>query len=95
MFVVLLEFSYNRAQAGEFMAAHKDWLQRGFDDGVFVLAGSFQPNRGGAILAYGSSLENLQARVAEDPFVANGVVSAEILEISASRGDERLTFLLD
>jgi len=94
MFVVLLEFSYNRAQVGEFMSAHKDWLQRGFDDGVFVLAGSFQPNRGGAILAHGASLDDLQARVNDDPFVANGVVSAEILEISASRADERLQFLL-
>jgi hypothetical protein len=32
--------------------------------------------------------------VNEDPFVAENVVSAEILEITASRTDERLKFLL-
>jgi hypothetical protein len=30
----------------------------------------------------------------QDPFVAEGVVSAEILEIAPGRADERLKFLL-
>jgi len=30
-----------------------------------------------------------------DPFVAENVVSAEILEITPSKADERLKFLLD
>ncbi|MBB3118243.1 hypothetical protein [Pseudoduganella violacea] len=40
------------------------------------------------------SLAELQARVADAPFVAFKVVEAEILEISPSRADERLAFLL-
>jgi len=35
MFVVLLKFSGNKAQAGQFMEGHKNWIKRGFDDGVF------------------------------------------------------------
>ena len=46
MFVVLLKFSDNKGQAGQFMEGHKEWLKRGFDDGVFLLAGSLQPNSG-------------------------------------------------
>jgi len=94
MFIVLLKFSGNKAQAGQFMEGHKEWIKRGFDDGVFVLVGSLQPNSGGGILAHNTSLPDLQARVNADPFVAQNVVSAEILEITPSKADDRLKFLL-
>ena len=94
MFIVLLKFSGNKSQAGQFMEGHKEWIKRGFDDGVFVLVGSLQPNLGGGILAHNTSLSDLQARVNDDPFVAQNVVSAEIIEITPSKADERLKFLL-
>jgi uncharacterized protein YciI len=94
MFIVLLKFSRNKERAGEFMEAHKEWLKRGFDDGVFLLAGSLKPDPGGGILAHDTSLTDLQARVKNDPFVAERVVDAEILEIATTRADERLDFML-
>jgi len=95
MFVVQLKFSSNKGQAGQFMAGHNDWIRRGFDDGVFVLVGSLQPNLGGAIVAHNISLSDLQSRVNDDPFVAEKVVSAEILEITPAKADARLQFLLN
>ena len=95
MFIVLLEFSGNKGQASQFMEGHKEWIERGFDDGVFLLAGSLLPNLGGGIVAHNTSLSDLQSRVNDDPFVAENIVSAEILEIAPSRTDERLEFLLD
>jgi uncharacterized protein YciI len=92
MFVVLLKFA-DKSKAGAHMEGHKAWLQQGFDDGVFSLAGSLQPNLGGGIVAYNTTREALQARVNEDPFVVEGVVTAEILEITPARSDERLAFL--
>jgi len=94
MFVVLLEFSDNKDQAGQFMTEHNAWLQSGFDDGVFLASGSLQPKRGGAILAHGTALADLQNRVNKDPFVVENVVHAEILEISPSKADERMAFIL-
>jgi len=94
MFVVLLKFADNKAKAGQFMEGHRQWIKRGFDDGVFLLVGSLKPNSGGGIVAHGTSLSDLQSRVNDDPFVAENVVSAEILEIAPSRTDERLQFLL-
>jgi uncharacterized protein YciI len=93
VFVVFLEFSENRGRAGELMDGHKAWLTSGFDDGVFILAGSLQPGRGGAILAHGVSLSDLESRVADDPFVVENVVTASISEISPSRVDDRLSFV--
>jgi uncharacterized protein YciI len=94
MFIVLLKFSGNRDRAGELMEAHNGWIRRGFDDGVFLLVGSLKPNLGGSIVAHNTTLAELQTRVDADPFVADGVVSAEILEIAPARADERLGFLL-
>lgn len=90
MFIVLLKFSSNKSQASQFMEGHKEWIKRGFDDGVFLLVGNLQPNLGGGIVAHSTSLSDLQRRVNDDPFVAENVVSAEILEIAPSRIDERL-----
>lgn len=95
MFIVLLRFSSNKARAGHFMEGHKEWIKRGFDDGVFLLVGSLQPNLGGGIMAHNTSRPDLQSKVNADPFVVENVVEAEILELTLSRADERLKFLLD
>lgn len=94
MYVVLLKFAARRDRAGALMEEHKAWLQQGFDDGVFLLAGSLPPQLGGAILAQAAARADLEARVRDDPFVAEQVVTAEILEIAPSRADPRLQFLL-
>ena len=95
MFIILLKFSHNKDKGGQFMEGHKEWIKRGFDDGVFLLVGSLQPNLGGGIVAHNTSLPDLQSRVNTEPFVAEQVVKAEIIEIEPSKTDVRLNFLLD
>ena len=94
MFIILLKFAANRERAGEFMDGHNAWLKQGFEDGAFLLAGSLQPGLGGAVIALDASREAIQARVVVDPFVENGVVEAEILEIAPGMAEERLQFLV-
>jgi len=93
MYIILLKFSSNKSQASQFMQGHNDWIKRGFDDGVFSLVGSLQPNLGGGILAHNTTLPDLERRVQEDPFVAENIVTTEILEITPSRTSEQLEFL--
>jgi uncharacterized protein YciI len=95
MFVVLLRFTALKSQASPLMAAHNAWVQRGLDDGVFLLTGSLQPAAGGALIAHGVSQGELQGRLDDDPFVAAGIVTAEILDITPGRTDPRLAFLLN
>lgn len=95
MHIVFLKFSANKSQAGQFMDGHKAWLKSGFDDRVFLLAGSLEPGLGGGILTHNMSLADLQRRVNEDPFVRENVVKAEIFELDPGRADERLQFLVN
>jgi uncharacterized protein YciI len=92
MFIVTLRFA-DKAKAPQFMEEHNAWIKRGFEEGIFLLTGSLQPSAGGAILAHNVSRDGLEIRIQEDPFVAEGVVSADILEVAPGRVDERLAFL--
>lgn len=94
MFIILLKFSENRQHASKFMEAHMKWLEQGFDDGVFILAGSIKPNLGGAIIAKNSSIELIKYRANQDPFVIEKIVESEVIEISPSKMDDRLSDLL-
>ena len=95
MFIVLLKFSDNKGQASQFMEGHNSWIKRGFDDGLFLVVGSLQPNLGGGIVAHNTSLADLQSRVNDDPFVAENVVTTKIIEITPLKANERLNLLLD
>jgi len=93
MFVTFLKFAENRAAAPEFMAAHNGWIAQGFADGAFLCVGSLQPAAGGAILAHGESRADHDARIAADPFVVQGIVTAETHEIEPKRTVAVLDFL--
>ncbi|MDD7973742.1 YciI family protein [Roseinatronobacter alkalisoli] len=93
MFVTFLKFAANRAAAPDFMAAHNEWIAKGFADGVFLCVGSLTPVAGGAVLAHGESREAHEARIAADPFVVQGIVTAETHEIDTKRTIPALDFL--
>ncbi|MDK1389960.1 hypothetical protein ILFOPFJJ_06641 [Ensifer psoraleae] len=93
MFVTILRFAENRAAAPEFMAAHNDWIAQGFAAGAFLCVGSLQPAAGGAILAHGESRAAHDARIAADPFVVQGIVTAETYEIDPKRTVPALDFV--
>lgn len=93
MYIITLNLTEQKSKAPEFMAAHNDWIARGFEDGVFLLVGSLKPQGGGAILTNGADLASLQQRVSEDPFVREGIAEPHIQELAPGRTDARLSFL--
>ena len=94
MFVVSLKMTGTREQAAPWMAAHKEWLQAGFDDGVFLAAGNLLGQPGGGILVHGLDEAALRQRLALDPFVAHGIVDVALAGFTPARTDGRLDFLL-
>jgi uncharacterized protein YciI len=81
----LLLLSYVRPpdQVDAQMAAHVAWLEAGFAQGVFVVAGRRSPRTGGVILARGRQPE-AEALAATDPFVTSGVAMVEVVQFNAS-----------
>lgn len=95
MYIIFLKFGQNRAQAGQWMAGHGQWIQQGIDDGVFLVAGSLDDAQGGAILAVSVDKGALMARVQQDPFVVHSVVVAEVQAIAPSRMAPGMAELLE
>ncbi|MTJ04923.1 MAG: hypothetical protein FH759_09565 [Sediminimonas qiaohouensis] len=93
MFITFLKFAENRAAAPDYMTAHNDWIAQGFADGVFLCAGALLPGAGGAILGHGESRAAHDARIAADPFVVQGIVTAETHEIDPKRTVSALDFV--
>lgn len=95
MFIIYLKFAQNKSKAPEHMAGHNQWIAQGFADGVFLIVGGLRPEGGGAIIAHGEDRRAIEARIAADPFVQEGIVTFEIQDVAPGQADERLSFLLD
>ena len=77
------------------MDEHNRWLKKGFEQQVFIFAGTIQPGIGGCILAQGETSDEINNRISQDPFVQKNVVKAEIMEVDGKKADQRLQFLLN
>lgn len=94
MFIVLLRLTKDNGHLAEHhFPAHKAWLTQGFEDGVFDLAGRLS-DVGGAILARNATRAEIEARIANDPFVIHGVAQPEILEMSPSVASDAMIHLI-
>lgn len=92
MQLIRLVFGADRAKAGEHMAGHMAWLQKGFDEGAFLASGSLANGQGGFVLGKG---EGLAERVQDDPFVQHGIVQVEVEPLAAGRLAPGLARLLE
>lgn len=95
MFIVLLTYTAPLAQIDRLGPAHRDWLRACYDDGIFLASGPQEPRVGGAILAHGLPREELEARLAQDPFAQAGAATYQIVKMSVRFSDPRLAFLTE
>jgi len=94
MYVVSLTYRVPQEIVDFHNDAHIAWLQKAFDDGVFIAAGRKIPRTGGLLLSQ-AERETLDASLALDPFYTNGVADFEVLEFHASRVAPGFENLLD
>ncbi|MFC5585248.1 YciI family protein [Nitratireductor kimnyeongensis] len=94
MFIISLRYVVPVEQVEAHMEGHLAWLEKHYASGTFIASGRKVPRTGGIILARGVR-EGIEACVAQDPFVVNGVADAEIIECAISRAVEGLDALQD
>jgi len=94
MYVVSLTYRVPQEIVDFHNDAHIAWLQKAFDDGVFIAAGRKIPRTGGLLLSQ-AERETLDASLAQDPFYTNGVADFEVLEFHAGRVAPGFEILLD
>lgn len=72
---------------------HVAWLEKGFAEGVFLVAGRQDPRTGGVIVASGRKAE-AEALAATDPFITSGVATARVIQFNASFAAPEIAALL-
>ncbi|MFH2114002.1 MAG: YciI family protein [Spirochaetota bacterium] len=75
--------------------AHREFLDRYYEKGIFITSGPKEPRTGGIILAKTGSKEELMKIMAEDPFSIHGISEYEYTEFKATKSGKGLEKLLD
>ncbi|MEG3180871.1 YciI family protein [Sphingomonas sp. LT1P40] len=81
--VILLEYLASEEDVDAQLKPHVEWLTKGFDEGLFLIAGRQVPRTSGVILCRGKRAE-VEALAATDPFVTSGVAKANVVEMAVS-----------
>ncbi|MGT2430483.1 YciI family protein [Cupriavidus basilensis] len=69
LYLILLRYRAPLEELDRHLAAHRDFLHRHYAAGHFLLSGRQEPRVGGAILARGTSREEVAGWLAEDPSI--------------------------
>ncbi|KAF1029416.1 MAG: hypothetical protein GAK40_00518 [Burkholderia plantarii] len=85
MYVIDLHYLADLERIDEALDRHRAHLQRHFDSGVFIAAGPKVPRNGGVILAARIDRDQLDAILAADPFIAEGLAGYTITEFKTTR----------
>lgn len=92
--VVVLTYVKPLDEVDAQLAAHVEWLKKGYADGIFLASGRKIPRSGGVILAKGNDMDALRTRLSQDPFQQSGVAKAEIIPFEATMTAPSLQHLL-
>ena len=91
--LILITYVVALDEVDRHMKPHIDWLERGYDEGLFLLSGRRNPRTGGVIVCRGRKAE-VEALAASDPFVTSGAATIEVIEFNASWAAEAAVPLL-
>lgn len=80
MFLVLVHYTKPLDEVEKIRASHRSFLDECVATGHLVVSGPRKPKTGGVILIRASSLDEVKALFAKDPFQVAGVADYEFVE---------------
>ncbi|ACB95034.1 YciI family protein [Beijerinckia indica] len=93
MFVVLLHYTKPLAEVDRFVGEHREFLERYYASGHFLLSGRQEPRTGGVILAKGPTKAEIEHIIRLDPFYKEQIAEYQIVEFVPSMSDPQLASL--
>jgi uncharacterized protein YciI len=85
MFVLLSRYLKPLDEVDRWVAEHRAFLERHFQSGDLLVSGPQNPRTGGVIVTHDISREAVEAMLAQDPFVREGVSEYQIVEFKPTR----------
>ncbi|HEY5339811.1 MAG TPA: YciI family protein [Candidatus Aquilonibacter sp.] len=72
-------------EVDRWVGEHRAFLERHFESGELLISGPQNPRTGGVIVTHEISREAVEAMLANDPFVREGVSEYQIIEFKPTR----------
>ena len=79
MFLIYLTYKKPLTVVDQFLTAHREFLEQGYERDYFIVSGPREPRVGGIILSQLKDKEKLQQIIQQDPFYINGIADYEII----------------
>jgi uncharacterized protein YciI len=80
MFVVLLNYIKPLSEVDRFLGEHRDFLERYYASGNFLLSGRKEPRTGGVIFVVAGNRAEVEHMIQSDPFHREKIATYEIIE---------------
>ncbi|MFE6055871.1 YciI family protein [Kitasatospora sp. NPDC056446] len=84
MFVLELSYTAPMEKIDAALPRHVEWLNAHYAAGAFLASGRKVPREGGVIVAAGQDRAAIEALVATDPFVVDGLCAYRVTEFVAT-----------
>ncbi len=80
MFLILLNYIKPLEAVDALVGEHRQFLERHYVSGTFLLSGRKEPRTGGVILARANNRSEIEKLIEEDPFSIHQVASYTVIE---------------
>jgi uncharacterized protein YciI len=94
MFIIQLTYTRPLEEVDQLVEEHKQFLEKYYAEGIFMLSGRKHPRTGGIILARAETLTSVVKIITEDPFHRHGLAEYTITEFLPTMANETLQILL-
>jgi uncharacterized protein YciI len=95
MFVMVLKYLKPLDEVEKLLPEHKEFLDRFYREGKFIVSGRREPRTGGVILVDVDSEVEAMKIVCEDPFFTEKVADYELIRFTPTKHDPRFAPFMD
>lgn len=85
MHIVTLTYTADLAEIDAALTDHRGWLAQNYADGAFLASGPKEPRTGGVILTADITRDELDRRLANDPFRQRALADYTVTTVHFSR----------
>jgi uncharacterized protein YciI len=94
MFIIELGYNASIEIIDKYLAAHRNWLQEQYEQGLLLCSGPKKPRDGGFIIALGKDRSKIEQMMQNDPFTLNQVSTYKITEFEPVKYHKNIENLL-
>lgn len=95
MFIIDIRYTTELSEIERHLAAHRDYLDHYYAQGIFLFSGRKEPRSGGIIIARAANRAEIEKIVSEDPFYQANIGEYSIMEFIPSKTAKELASFVD